>query len=62
MAKRLDTSGQVALVVGGGSGMGRLAAQRWAEAGGTAVAVDVNEAGLKETAEGRPGIRPAFST
>ncbi len=37
--------------------MGRLAAQRWAEAGGTALAVDVNEAGLKETAEGRPGIQ-----
>ncbi len=58
MARALDARGKVALVVGAASGMGRLAARRWAEAGGTAVAVDVNETGLKETAAGRPGIEP----
>ena len=53
-----DVRGQVALVVGAASGMGRLAARRWAEAGGVAVAADVNEAGLRETAEGRARIHP----
>ena len=37
--------------------MGRLAAQRLADAGASVLAVDVNEAGLRETAAGRPGIR-----
>jgi NAD(P)-dependent dehydrogenase (short-subunit alcohol dehydrogenase family) len=36
--------------------MGRLAAQRMADAGAKVAAVDVNEAGLAETAEGRVGI------
>jgi NAD(P)-dependent dehydrogenase (short-subunit alcohol dehydrogenase family) len=52
----LEAQGQVALVVGAASGMGRLAAQRWARAGGIAVAADVNEAGLRETADGHTGI------
>ena len=56
MATALDARGKVALVVGAASGMGRLAAQRWAEAGGIAVGADVNEAGLKETAQGHPRI------
>ena len=47
---------QVVLVTGGGSGMGRLAAQRMADAGAKVAAVDVNEVGLAETAEGREGI------
>jgi NAD(P)-dependent dehydrogenase (short-subunit alcohol dehydrogenase family) len=47
---------QVVFVTGGGSGMGRLAAQRMADAGAKVAAVDVNEAGLAETAEGREGI------
>ena len=47
---------QVVFVTGGGSGMGRLAAQRMADAGAKVAAVDVNEAGLAETAEGRDGI------
>lgn len=49
-------SGKVVFVTGGGSGMGRLAAQRHADAGAEVVAVDVNEAGLTETAEGRDRI------
>ncbi|MCH2169844.1 SDR family oxidoreductase [Myxococcota bacterium] len=40
----------VALVVGGASGMGRLAAQRWSDSGRPCVAVDINEQGLQETA------------
>lgn len=47
----------VAIVTGGGSGMGRLAAQRWARAGMDVAAVDVNEEGLAETARGHDGIR-----
>jgi NAD(P)-dependent dehydrogenase (short-subunit alcohol dehydrogenase family) len=45
-------SGKVVLVTGGGSGMGRLAAQRLAGAGATVAAVDVDEAGLRDTAAG----------
>jgi NAD(P)-dependent dehydrogenase (short-subunit alcohol dehydrogenase family) len=47
---------QVVFVTGGGSGMGRLAAQRMADAGAKVAAVDVNEAGIAETAAGRDGI------
>ncbi len=49
---------RVMLVTGAASGMGRLVAQRMADAGATVVAADVNEAGLDETAAGRDGIRP----
>jgi NAD(P)-dependent dehydrogenase (short-subunit alcohol dehydrogenase family) len=41
--------GQVALVTGGASGMGRLAARRLAAGGAQVAIVDVNEAGLRET-------------
>jgi NAD(P)-dependent dehydrogenase (short-subunit alcohol dehydrogenase family) len=47
---------QVVFITGGGSGMGRLAAQRMADAGAKVAAVDINEAGLAETAQGREGI------
>jgi NAD(P)-dependent dehydrogenase (short-subunit alcohol dehydrogenase family) len=47
-----EWAGKVAMVVGAGSGMGRLAAQRWAKAGGVVAACDINEAGLEETASG----------
>jgi NAD(P)-dependent dehydrogenase (short-subunit alcohol dehydrogenase family) len=46
----MDVQGKIALVVGGASGMGRVAAQRWASAGGIAIAADVNAEGLAETA------------
>ncbi len=48
--------GQVAFITGGGSGMGRLAARDLARAGKTIVALDVNEDGLAETAEGFENI------
>lgn len=48
--------GRVALVSGAASGMGRLAARNLAERGALVAALDVNEAGLAETAEGREGI------
>jgi NAD(P)-dependent dehydrogenase (short-subunit alcohol dehydrogenase family) len=48
--------GRVAFITGGGSGMGRMAARKLAAAGAAVAAVDVNEAGLAETAAGQPGI------
>jgi len=50
--------GKVALITGGGSGMGQLAAQRLADAGAKVAILDVNEQGMAQTAEGRPGIKP----
>ncbi len=47
----------VALVVGAGSGMGRLHARRFASEGRRVVAVDVQRAGLEETAAGHSGMR-----
>ena len=52
----MSFTGQVVFVTGGGSGMGRLAAQRMADAGAKVAAVDIHEAGLAETAKGREGI------
>ena len=48
--------GQVAFITGGGSGMGRIAARRLANAGKRVAILDVNETGLAETAEGYEGI------
>jgi NAD(P)-dependent dehydrogenase (short-subunit alcohol dehydrogenase family) len=50
--------GKVALVTGAASGMGRLAARRLAAAGAQVAALDVNEAGLRETRGETPGIHP----
>jgi len=52
----MSVTGRVAYVTGAGSGMGRLAAQRMADAGFRVAAVDVNEAGLADTAKGRDNI------
>ena len=49
--------GNVALITGAGSGMGRLAARRLASAGARIAALDVNEAGLRETRGDEDGIR-----
>ncbi|MCA9774828.1 MAG: SDR family oxidoreductase [Myxococcales bacterium] len=46
--------GKVALVTGAGSGMGRLLTKRLVAGGARVAALDMNEAGLKETAEGAP--------
>jgi NAD(P)-dependent dehydrogenase (short-subunit alcohol dehydrogenase family) len=48
--------GRIALVTGGGSGMGRLAARNLAGDGRQIAILDVDEAGLRETAEGYAGI------
>jgi NAD(P)-dependent dehydrogenase (short-subunit alcohol dehydrogenase family) len=56
----MDVRGQVALVVGGGSGMGQLAAQRWSQAGGVAIAADTTREGLSATAEGHDAIHTRY--
>ncbi|MFT4025456.1 MAG: SDR family oxidoreductase [Novosphingobium sp.] len=50
MAQVIDLSGKAAIVTGGASGLGRAAALRLAEAGARVCLVDVNPAGLAETA------------
>lgn len=50
-------TGKVALITGGGSGMGQRAARVLAEQGASVAALDVNEAGLAETAEGHSNIK-----
>lgn len=52
----MDFSGKTILITGGGSGMGRQAARNLANAGAQVAIFDVNEAGMRETAEGLPGI------
>jgi NAD(P)-dependent dehydrogenase (short-subunit alcohol dehydrogenase family) len=51
-------NGKVALITGGGSGMGRTAARLLAQQGAQVAIFDVNEAGMAETAEGFDGIKP----
>lgn len=48
--------GQVVLITGGGSGMGREAARRFARAGSTVALIDLNTQGMAETAQGLAGI------
>ena len=49
--------GQIVLVTGGASGIGRLSAQKCAESGASVAIIDVDEKGMAETAEGLPAIR-----
>lgn len=51
------TGDGVALVTGAGSGMGQLAAQRFAQSGKRVAALDVNEEGLRQTASGQDATR-----
>ena len=44
--------GKVALVTGGGSGMGQLACRNFAQGGARVAALDVNDTGLAKTVEG----------
>jgi NAD(P)-dependent dehydrogenase (short-subunit alcohol dehydrogenase family) len=50
--------GRVALVTGGGSGMGQRACERLAARGHDVAALDVDEEGLQKTAAANPRIRP----
>ncbi len=47
----MDFTGKVALVSGGGSGIGRSTCELFAERGGAVMAVDINEAAARATAE-----------
>jgi NAD(P)-dependent dehydrogenase (short-subunit alcohol dehydrogenase family) len=49
-------TGSVALVTGGGSGMGRLAVERFAAAGAIVAALDLDADGLAAAADGRPDV------
>jgi NAD(P)-dependent dehydrogenase (short-subunit alcohol dehydrogenase family) len=56
MLSEKNHESQVALMFGGGSGLAQLSAIRWARQGGTAIALDINEAGLKATAAAHPQV------
>ena len=51
-------NGKVALITGGGSGMGQCAARILAEGGASVAILDVNEEGMAETAQGHAGVHP----
>lgn len=54
----IDMKGKVALVTGGASGMGRITALRLAGRGAKVAIFDLNEQGLRETADQSDGITP----
>ena len=54
----MSFKGRVALVTGGGSGMGQRACERLAATGATVAAVDINEEGLEKTAASSDLIHP----
>jgi NAD(P)-dependent dehydrogenase (short-subunit alcohol dehydrogenase family) len=56
----MGTEGRIALVVGGASGIGQLAAQRWADGGGLAAVADVDQEGMQETARGRANVHTRY--
>jgi NAD(P)-dependent dehydrogenase (short-subunit alcohol dehydrogenase family) len=56
----MQAAARVAFVAGAASGIGRVAARRWAAAGFTVVAADIDEGGLAEMAAGIPAIHPRW--
>jgi NAD(P)-dependent dehydrogenase (short-subunit alcohol dehydrogenase family) len=56
MSIAIDMSGKAAIVTGAASGLGRATALKLAEAGASVCLVDVNEAGLTETAGMMSGV------
>ena len=54
----MKTSGNIILLTGGGTGIGRELAQRWHDAGNQVIVTGRTLASLEETAKGRPGIHP----
>ena len=50
--------GKVALVTGGGSGMGQICAWRLADLGADVAIVDLNRAGMDQTCNGRSNVYP----
>jgi 3-oxoacyl-[acyl-carrier protein] reductase len=56
---RIEFEGQRVLVTGAGHGIGRGIAQAFAGLGATVLGVDVNAAGLAETAAGHAGLETA---
>lgn len=52
---RIDLSGKVALITGGGAGIGQACAKTLASAGARIVAVDINEANARATVQELPG-------
>jgi len=50
-------NGKVALITGGGSGMGQLACRNFAKTGASVAALDVSDEGLAKTAEGFDNIK-----
>jgi NAD(P)-dependent dehydrogenase (short-subunit alcohol dehydrogenase family) len=52
----MSLQNKVVLITGAGSGMGRLSAQRASKQGAKVAALDINEAGLQETAKGHENI------
>ena len=54
----MSFTGQVAVITGGGSGMGQAWARRLATGGATVAILDVNEAGMAETAAATQSIKP----
>jgi NAD(P)-dependent dehydrogenase (short-subunit alcohol dehydrogenase family) len=54
----MDTRPPVSMVFGGGSGLGQLAALRWAQNGGTAIALDIYADGLESSGRQHASIIP----